>query len=76
MKPLLSIRLTEPVSFLPPGTTGQDSGPFMVRGLLTLTLFARTRISGIEAELEGTSSVVWQEGELFHTHTDPSRDHR
>jgi hypothetical protein len=64
----LTIRLTESVVFLRTAdrTSRQlipiSSSPSMVRGLLTLDLAKPMRISSIELELQGTSTITWIDG--------------
>jgi hypothetical protein len=52
----LTIRLTEPVVFVP-RATGTGREPSMVRGHLTLALSKPMRISSISLELQATLSV-------------------
>jgi hypothetical protein len=64
-KASLSIRLIEPVIFIPssPSTFSSSTVPAasqaLVRGLLTLTLPKPTKITSIEVFLEGKSHVEW-----------------
>lgn len=72
--PPLSIRLTEPITFLRGTATGEDfrgrrqlvsadAPPAVLRGLLTLRLTkASTRIKRIEVRLEGKVRTEWPEG--------------
>lgn len=72
--PPLSIRLTEPITYLRGTATGEDfrgrrqlvsadAPPAVLRGLLTLRLTkASTRIKRIEVRLEGKVRTEWPEG--------------
>jgi arrestin-related trafficking adapter 3/6 len=71
-KNTLAIRLTEPIIFLHPTSSGPHEndtaatlGSSLLRGLLRLTLTKPMRISGIEIELLGKSCTVRDEGGRF-----------
>ncbi|KIL68755.1 hypothetical protein M378DRAFT_196178 [Amanita muscaria Koide BX008] len=61
----VSLRLTEPALFLRTHSGRhivEDSQPTLLRGLLVVDLVKPTRISSIEAELQGKTTTIWPEG--------------
>lgn len=74
LKNSLTIKLTEPVVYLKDvdftgrrRTHNETAPPSMLRGLLVLTLVKPTRISSIEIELQGRSSITMPEGPFILT---------